>query len=308
MFDHWYAMDIGGHTCRFYDFSKETECRIRSLVAWGDPDPVAVGSDAYAYIGQDQRKVAVRYPINHDQVISSFEPIISRGLEQLHASRSFFHPRALVVVPTDIHEQNLEMWRQEILNAGINRIDFVNVMELLQRSDSTLIIHSGHTYTELGIYAHDQAFVQQTLFFAGKQIDEEIQRMVAKKTRCLISEEDAGALKEAASNALWENKNVTLQCSAVNQYNQWTQIQLRTLDIWPCMMNVINQIVLWAKQCLQQVDVDMKEKIYQNGILLSGGLANCFGLRQTLEEELNQKVICSEHPEMDLMEALKGWR
>ncbi|WP_303973333.1 rod shape-determining protein, partial [Faecalicoccus pleomorphus] len=120
--------------------------------------------------------------------------------------------------------------------------------------------------------------------------------------------EDAGALKEAASNALWENKNVTLQCSAVNQYNQWTQIQLRTLDIWPCMMNVINQIVLWAKQCLQQVDVDMKEKIYQNGILLSGGLANCFGLRQTLEEELNQKVICSEHPEMDLMEALKGWR
>ena len=48
--------------------------------------------------------------------------------------------------------------------------------------------------------------------------------------------------------------------------------------------------------------------LYENGILLSGGMANCFGLRQNLQEELNHPVICTNRPESDLIENMKGWK
>ena len=80
------------------------------------------------------------------------------------------------------------------------------------------------------------------------------------------------------------------------------------MDLWPCMKSVIDQVTLWAKQCMERVSVEMKEQIHENGILLSGGMANCFGLRQNLQEELKHPVICTNRPESDLIENMKGWK
>lgn len=141
-----------------------------------------------------------------------------------------------------------------------------------------------------------------------KQVDELIQKKIAKMTNCMIGIEDANALKQAASQALWKGKNATLLCTAINSHNEYVQIQCKAMDLWPCMENVIQQITLWAKQCMESVSIEMKETIHQNGILLSGGMAYCFGMRQLLQQELNHPVICTEKPEDDLIENMKGWK
>lgn len=308
MFDHWYALDLGGHKCRFYDYMEEKECTLRTCVAWNKKKPLAIGQAALPYVYQDQRKTMVKYPLDYNRIMSSLVPIVKEGLEQLKTPHTVFRPRALVVVPTETEESQLLNWQKEMNEAGITKIDFMTVMDALQTLEPTMIIHSGHTYTEIGVYAHEKRIALKTIFYAGKQVDEFIQKRIAEMTNCLISSEDACALKEAASNALWKGKNATLMCNASNQRNEYVQIQVKAMDLWPCMESVIQQVTLWAKQCMERVSIETKEMIHQNGILLSGGMANCFGMRQILEQELNHPVICTEKPEDDLLENMKGWK
>lgn len=308
MFDHWYALDLGGHTCRFYDFIEEKDLVLRSCVAWRDKRVVALGEKALPYVYQDQRKVSVKYPLDHNRFLSNISPLVKEGMEKVKSPNALFRPRALVVVPTETDEDQLLHWQASLNEAGLAKIDFMTVMDALQTIEPTMIIHSGHTYTEIGVYAHEERIVLKTLFFAGRHVDELIQKKVAELTNCLITAEDALALKEAASKALWKGKNMRLSCHATNYRNEFVEIQIHAMDLWSCMQSVIDQITLWAKQCMESVRVEMKEMIHQNGILLSGGFANCFGLRQTLEQELNHPVICTEHPENDLIENMKGWK
>lgn len=308
MFDHWYALDIGGHSVRIIDINNNSSWQERTIVAWKDNDVQALGVDAFPYIYQDQRQVAVKYPINHDQILSSVTPLIKKGMEELGASNNIFQPHALVLVPSESHMERLEQWRQQINDAMIQRLDFVKVSDCLQTQQPTLCIHAGHTYTEMGIYTQNQCLTRKTIFFAGKQIDEGIQTYITSKMKCLISEEDATALKEAASASLAARKQEVLMCNAKNQYNQFVQLQVRPSQLWPAIQNVAGQITLWAKQCLENVSIDTKEIVARNGVLLSGGLAQCFGIAQTLEQELNMKVYVQPDPAMDLINQLKEWK
>lgn len=304
MFEHWYAMDLGGTNCRFYDFVKEDLVSFPASIATKGDQILAIGSEAFSYAYTD----TIKYPVDHSRLIASITPLVKAGLEQLNASHSLLHPSALVVVPTDATDDQLDIWQTQILAAGIQKISFLSVMDALQTEEPTLIIHAGHTYTEIGIYAHQEQFTHQTIYFAGKQVEENIIDLIQKKYGCIITIEDAHALKEAASNALWKGKNARLRCNARNAQGQYGIVEVRALDLWPCMKDVIDQIMLWTKQCLEKVSVDLKENIQKNGILLSGGMAKCFGLRQTLEQALNYPVIVTDTPDLDLIENMKGWK
>ena len=307
MFDHWYGIDVGGHSMRIVDINHEKEWMSRNILAWKDKKVHASGVDAFPYIYQDQRVISIKYPVNHDQIFSDFSPLLAKGMTELGASNNIFHPHALVLIPSEAHMEQLENWRFQMNAAGIHRLDFVRVSDCLQTAEPTLCIHAGHTYTEMGIYVQDCCLTRKTIFFAGKQIDEAIQKVVTQKSRCLISDEDAIALKEAASRSLANRKQETLMCNAKNQYNQFVQIQVRPSQLWPCIQSVAKQITLWAKQCLESVDNETQEILHKNGILMSGGLSQCFGIKETLEQELNMPVYVSSDPQWELVRQLKEW-
>ena len=68
------------------------------------------------------------------------------------------------------------------------------------------------------------------------------------------------------------------------------------------------QIVLWAKQCFKEQPFEMKQTLLKKGILLDGGLAHCFGLRQLLEQAFSCPVITPEFPEYEIINTMKELR
>ncbi len=305
MLEHWYTVDAGAHSIRFFDNVGNKQSCVRSITAIRDGKVVASGKKARDMIYDTS--VQIRYPINHEQILSNITPLVKRGLRQLKSSRNFLHPSVYMCVPTEMEESTKDQWTEYFLNAGVKTVKFVSLMEILQTEEPTMIIHAGHSYTEIGIYAHGQEYSHKTIFYGGRQMDENIQQYFYNKYRCTVTLEDACALKEAASSAFFKNKNVGLQVNAFDARGTFGQLPLKAMDIWPSIQSVCDQITLWAKQAMEQIDVNMKEEIHRNGILLSGGLANCFGLRQTLEYALNDPVIVSDAPELDLIENMKEW-
>lgn len=66
-----------------------------------------------------------------------------------------------------------------------------------------------------------------------------------------------------------------------------------------------DQIALWAKSLFETVSLSAQQKIASQGVQLSGGLANLYGLSHTVSRALGCPVICSKEPEYGMLKALK---
>lgn len=307
MFDHWLAMDAGSYSIKLYDYSSKKESEIRNVVAVEKNEVIAVGRAAFEYIYGDQRRVQVKYPLECGHVITDFSKVLEEGIDLLK-SRSIFKPSMMVVLPSEILENDVDLWQKNMSIAGIQKMKFVRVMDVLQTEEPCFIIHAGHSYTELGIYARGCEFVHKTIHFAGKQVDEEIQKIVAQKTRCLITQEDACHLKEEASDLFWKKRNKKIGCVGMDRFQKYVRVEIDAIELWSAMKPIFQQIALWAKQVFLNVGMEMKEQILRDGVLLSGGLASCFGLRQMIEQSIGCPIVCTKEPKYDMIDALKEWR
>lgn len=309
MFENWIGLDAGADTLRFYEYSKSKEILIPNFIVYENSTDTSMAPDDYlSYVYNNNRNIQIRYPISQGKFYSTIRPLIKKGLKDLNATSNLFKPSFLVCLPDGTDQKIKQSWQQELVACGIRKVEFVSTMDVLQSQEACFMIHAGHSYTEIGIYAYQTEFAHKIIHFAGLDMDEEIKLIVAKKTNCLISNEDAKALKKAMSDSFNNQKNAILECNAFDKRGQLVRIQLRASDIWPAVEKVIQQIVLWAKSCYMNMGMDMKQRLMHNGIYLSGGLANCFGLKQALQKEFDCLIICQNNPECAIIEQMKGWK
>ena len=191
LLDKWYALDLGAYQACFYDYSTQDEVHVRTLIAQNDKKIVGVGQDALAYLYKDLDTVQIKYPISHSQILSPIEPLIQKGLEEIHAYDGLLRPCILASVPSDITEKQKEQWMMAFLNCNVRKVEFITNLEALKSQDASFRVHSGHSYTEISVYAYGKALMNTTIYYAGAQMDEQIQKIVFIKTGCYITKIDA---------------------------------------------------------------------------------------------------------------------
>ena len=307
MFEKWYALDPGSYEIRLYDYQKNQMVKSRSCIAYNGYEIIGMGQDALEYVYHQNKTSQVKYPIKQGNIKFDIFPLINMCFEKIKAPKSFYRPCLRIYLSED-NDLIKKKWLNQIQNTNVKKVDFVSEMELWSEAPLRFHIHAGHSYTRIFLMMNQKVIFNQKIDYAGEQIDEIIQSMITRRTQCLIAEEDARNLKESASKALKKNKNATLSCFGMNRYQQYQKIEVKAMDIWPCMEQVHQQIVLWAKDCFDKISLEMKEKVMQEGIYLTGGLASCFGLRQYLNHEMKCPIVVSDIPALDILEQMKGWK
>ena len=184
-------------------------------------------------------------------------------------------------------EEEKELWKKTGLEAGARKVRFV---PRLQESGTALVIQTGYAGTELGLFAGGRLVKSQYILFGGRAMDEDIQQLVARRTRCLLHLEDARALRLSASQALWKGANPLLEVSGLNRYGEYETVQIRAAALWPGMKPVIDQIVSWTGSLLEAASMEARELFMKEGLSLRGSLSACFGLPQTLVQTLGYPV------------------
>lgn len=307
MFERWYAIDPGANSIRILDKTKENIVSIRSCVAYKNGEIVAFSNDAFEYVYHRDSSIKVKYPIQEGKLISDAFPLIEDALNELGLPKRIYKPCLVICLPKRNKEVE-DQWFNCLHTLGIKRFEFISVPELMNEKGVCFYIHAGHSYTLIGLSLNGKPIMEKKISFAGYQMDELISQMALKKTHCFISDEDARVLKEAASSNLFKNKNAKLSCFGMNKYRQYEKVEVSSMDVWSCIENIEKQIVLWTKQCLSSLSLETQEKVMEKGIYLSGGLANCFGLKQYLEYELHCPIICTNDGEYDIINKMKGWK
>lgn len=148
--------------------------------------------------------------------------------------------------------------------------------------------------------------VSKTIYYAGAQVDEQIQRIVYMKTGYFITKVDAAHLKEMASDAFWQQKNILLMCYGFDSRQNLHPIQIESSIVWPAIEMVSSQISLWVKHCFDTLPASLQEYFLMHGIELSGGMANCFGPSQFISQNISCPVLCTKRGQYDMIDALKG--
>ena len=160
---------------------------------------MGVSDQALAYLYKDLDTIQIQYPISHGQILHSIEPLVQKGLNALHAFDGLLRPSVLVSVPTELSQRQRELWQQMFLDCGVRKVEFISNLNALQEEGSCFLVHSGHTYTEIHVCDYGKVLVSKTIYYAGAQIDEQIQRIVYSKTGCFITKMDTSHLKKMSS-------------------------------------------------------------------------------------------------------------
>lgn len=308
MFEHWYVIDPGAYSIKFLDVRGKKRMALRSCIAYRNKEVVAVSKDAFQYIYEPDRKVRIKSVLNHSQMLNPMHPILIKGFNLLEMSKNIFKPGVILLTPTEFSDDLKDIWQNEMYQAGVQKVVFRSLMEASKLKESGIVIHIGHSYSEIGFFYKGNLISHKTLFFAGKHVDEQIQTIVAKKTQCLISEEDACSLKEKASNAFIKGSSAPVQCYGYNKYQQFVVLNMDPVDIWPAIDSVIKQIALWTKDELNKLDSVKKLAIQQGGTYLSGGMAECYGMQSVLATELHTVCKKLNQPTWTVVERVKGWK
>lgn len=306
LLDKWIGLDLGAYQTQFYDFSTQQQISLQTIIAKKDNQVLGVSDEALPYLYKDLNTVQIQYPLAHGQMIHSIEPLLKQGLEQLHAFDGLLRPCILASVCNDFSQRQRELWQNVFLNCGIRKVEFISNLEVLQQDEACFLVHSGHSYTEISICAYDKVLVCETIDYAGMQIDEQIQKIVLMKTGCFITKYDAAKLKEAASDAFWQQKNHVLMCYGFDKRQILHPLHIESSWLWPAFEMIDRQIALWVKHCFDGLPSSLQEHFLLHGIELSGGLANCFGTSQILSQRISCPVICTKQGQYDMIDALKG--
>lgn len=267
--------------------ARPVQVSIRSLAGEDASGQIWLGEDAMKRLYEGPRDYKVWRPFDQERPGRESAARIGLLLRQAGAFDRFLSPCLQVRTRLDITGEEKELWKKTGLEAGARKVRFV---PRLQESGTALVIQTGYAGTELGLFAGGRLVKSQYILFGGRAMDEDIQQLVARRTRCLLHLEDARALRLSASQALWKGTNPLLEVSGLNRYGEYETVQIRAAALWPGMKPVIDQIVSWTGSLLEAASMEARELFMKEGLSLRGSLSACFGLPQTLVQTLGYPV------------------
>ena len=163
LLDKWIALDMGAYLARFYDFSTQKQIVLKTIIAKKGKETLGVSDQALAYLYKDLDTIQIQYPISHGQILHSIEPLVQKGLNELHAFDGLLRPSVLVSVPTELSQRQRELWQQMFLDCGVRKVEFISNLNALQEEGSCFLVHSGHSYTEIHVCAYGKVLVSKTI-------------------------------------------------------------------------------------------------------------------------------------------------
>ena len=299
-------MDPGACSLKLYEPLEQKVFSIRSVMA-ADHGEQYLGEEAFELFW-DKGSGVIRHPVDQGILSGDITPLFLKLVSKCAMDRHIFKPSLRVLLSPDAESQQKDKWIRMAEKAGFRKVFFSDPASEL-KVDTGLVIHAGCSCTVISIWRGGRLLAEKKIIFAGRQIDEAIMDYVAKKYRSLMFYEDAAALKVAASNAFFQQKNPVLSCTVLNRHNQYERISVKASELWPAMSQVLEQIVIWTRELVSQLELSNVAAVLQQPVHLSGGLAACYGLRQMLAEQLNAEVIVPEEPENELVKKarLKSW-
>ena len=296
------AIDLGTYGIKIYVDGKGIVVNEPNVVAVRveNEEVIAIGSEAYAMLGRTSDRVKVIRPLVHG-VISNFDLaryILDRYIRQVGGTRMVM-PRVVVSLPCQITAVEQRAVVNAISSVGVRRVYSIPepvAAAIGARIDvctphSTLAIHIGGGTTDMGVISLGGLSISQSLKVAGISFDDAIIRYVRRTYDLIIGERMAEDCKIAIGGVLDRPQPAVYRVKGRDANTGLPAfVDLQSSELIEPFLDPALEIVRVLQGMLEKTPPELLGDVYVDGIVMTGGTAQLYGLDQFIADKVKMPV------------------
>ena len=295
-FERDIAIDLGTMTTIIYVRGRGVRLREATLVAMDRTNGrlLRIGEEAKKMLGRTPANIVPIHPIVSG-VISDYD-MTSRMLKEFISrvtSFSLFKPRVLICIPASITGVEERALIDAAIEAGARKVYLLETSLAtavgagveINKADGHMVIDIGSGTTEIAVVSLGGVVECESIKTAGTVFDEAIVRYVRKKHNLLIGQRTAEELKESIG-CVYPRPEVSYEevkgrCLVTGLPRSVT---ISSTDMVEALEEPLAQLMEAVHMVLERTPPELVADVSQNGIILSGGGSQLWGLGKTIEE------------------------
>lgn len=302
------AIDLGTSNTRIYVAGRGKVLDEPSVVTINldNDDVIAVGSDAYRMIGRTSQRLSAIEPLVGG-VISDFylvENMIKLQLGKANISR-LVKPRVVACIPGEITDVEKRAVVNSILSIGVRSVSLIEASKAaaigagldIRSPHGRLVIDIGGGTTDIAVISLGDISASRSMKIAGSSFDEEIIKYVRRKYNLIIGKVTAQTAKMEIASVVKPEDDKTVVVKGRNTVTGLPQaVEISSSEIYEVLRDIAVMIAQQVQDVLEETPPELVGDIYKDGIVLTGGSAQIYGLEQVIKEHVKLDVHAAENP------------
>ena len=295
-FERDLAVDLGTMTTLIYVRGRGISLREATLVAMDRSTGrlLRIGEDAKKMLGRTPANIIPIHPIVSG-VISDYDMTARMLKEFINRITSFslFKPRVLICVPASITGVEERAMIDAAIEAGARKVYLLESSLAtavgagidINKADGHLVIDIGSGTTEIAVISLGGVVECESIKTAGMVFDDAIVRYIRKKHNLLIGLRTAEELK-ISIGCVYPRPEVSYEevkgrCLVTGLPRSVT---ISSTDMIEALEEPVAQLMEAIHLVLERTPPELTADVSQNGIVLSGGGSQIWGLDKLIEE------------------------
>lgn len=261
---------------------------------------IKIGNDALNMVGKEEEDILVLSPVE-DSVIADFELAEEMIREILKKSNgvSLIPSKVVATIPVRVTEIEKNAMEEAILAAGAREVILIESSEAAyygfknQLKDSTdvFLVDIGDGTTEVSVLFKGKIIASKISKVAGQRVDDFIQDLLETEYEMLISKDTAETIKKTLAGFVRRSQNESLMVRGKDIYTGLPKVmEVSSENVRFAVEKVLPDIIDTIKEVIEQTSPEIIADIFDEGIILIGGLSNIPGLTSVISNILGFPV------------------
>ncbi len=311
LFSNDLGVDLGTSNVLIYADNKGIVVREPSVVAMDKNTGkiLQVGAAARNMLGRTPGNVVAMHPLK-DGIISDHEMTVKmlQAMFRTATKASMFtpKPRVVISVPSGVTEVEERSVINAAIEAGARRVFLIEEPLAaalgakldIRGAKGHLVVDIGAGTTDIAVLSMNGVAVSSSLKVAGDAMDELIARYVRRQHGIIIGQVTAENVKIQLGRAYTGFEETTMSVKGRDVKTGMPRVvTLASSEIFEILRRPIRQIGDEVLTVLEQTSPELVSDISENGITLTGGAAQMWGMDLMLTERTGIQCTLADDPE-----------
>lgn len=300
------GIDLGTSNVLIYAAGKGVILREPAVIALdkNTGKVLQVGAAARNMLGRTPGNVVAIHPLQ-DGAISDYELTALMLTEMLQRiiKHALIKPRMIVSVPSSITEVEERAVIQAAMEAGARRVYLIEAPLAaalganldLAAPEGRMVVDIGGGTTDIGVLTMNGVAQSMSIKVAGMEFDEAIMKHIRRRQGLIIGSNTAEEIKLAIGCVLPRPQALTMTVKGRDlKTGLARETTVASDEIMEVLKRPARQITDKVLDVLEQTTPELVADIAKNGIVLTGGASQIFGMTELLQERTGMRCMLAD--------------
>lgn len=280
-------------------------------------DVVAVGEEARRMLGRTPAGLAVERPLRDDR-IRSFDLVnkmLRYMMRKVVGKRAAFRPRLLLALPGGMAPSERQTLVDVLVDAGVRSVVPVDECVAsaiggglrIDQPYGRMNIDVGGGRTNVSVFSLGHQIVWDVLDVGGDKFDDAIIDYLRKKHNLLIGERTAEELKINIGSARMRGVRLEMDACGRSLVSGLPRaVSVNSEEMIEALSEPLRALVNDLHRIIERTPPELASDIFDEGITLSGGGAQLFGLAEEISEQLGIRTTLADEADLCVAHGLSA--